>query len=89
MTTQGVTLTTATGTTAPVAFIAPARPAPYPTNGTAALFVDSIVAAEPDYLVITRSDGGLLSLRSFDFAEFGAAALSRRSGSHTNMRSKT
>jgi hypothetical protein len=74
LTTQGVTLTTATGTTAPVAFLAPTRPQPYPANGTAALFVDSIVAAEPDYLAITRSDGGLLSLQSFDFAEFGAFA---------------
>jgi hypothetical protein len=72
--TQGYTLTTATGSTAPVAFLAPTRPDFYPTNGTAALFIDSIVAAEQDYLAISRSDGGLLSLRSFDFAEFGAAA---------------
>jgi hypothetical protein len=73
LTTQGYTLTTATGTTGPVAFLAPTRPGLYPTNGTAALFIDSIVAADQDYLAISRSDGGLLSLRSFDFAEFGAA----------------
>ena len=36
------------------------------------MFVDSIVAADQDYLALSRSDGGLLSLRSFDFAEFGA-----------------
>jgi hypothetical protein len=73
LTTQGYTLTTATGSTAPIGFLAPTRPELYPTNGTAALFVDSIVAAEQDYLAINRSDGGLLSLRSFDFAEFGAS----------------
>jgi hypothetical protein len=71
--TQGYTLTTATDTTAPVAFLSPRRPDAYPTNGGAALFVDSVVAAEPDYLSISRSDGGLLSLQSFDFAEFGAS----------------
>jgi MYXO-CTERM domain-containing protein len=74
LTTQGYTLTTATGASAPFAFLSPQRPDPYPTNGTAALFVDSIVAADQDYLSISRSDGGLLSLQSFDFAEFGAFA---------------
>jgi hypothetical protein len=73
LTTQGHTLTTATGDSAPIAFLSPQRPGSYPTNGTAALFVDGIVAAEQDYLSISRSDGGLLSLRSFDFAEFNAA----------------
>lgn len=72
LTTQGYRLTTATGSTAPVAFLSPTRPDFYPANGTAALFVDSIVAADQDYLALSRSDGGLLSLRSFDFAEFGA-----------------
>lgn len=72
LSTQGYTLTTATGMTAPYAFLSPTRPDFYPTNGTAALFVDSIVAAEPDYLTIARTDGGLFSLQSFDFAEFGA-----------------
>lgn len=72
LTTQGYTLTTATGTTGPVAFLSPTRPGLYPSNGTAALFIDSITAAEQDYLALSRSDGGLLSLRSFDFAEFNA-----------------
>ncbi len=72
LTTQGYTLTTATGATAPFAFLSPTRPGLYPTNGTAALFVDSITAAAQDDLSISRSDGGLLSLRSFDFAELGA-----------------
>jgi hypothetical protein len=73
LTTEGYTLTTATGASGPVAFLSPQRPELYPTNGSAALFVDSIVAAEQDYLSISRSDGGLLSLQSFDFAEFGAS----------------
>jgi hypothetical protein len=72
LSTQGYTFTTATDTTAPYAFVSPVRPDAYPTNGTAALFVDSIVAAEPDYLSLARSDGGLFSLQAFDFAEFGA-----------------
>jgi hypothetical protein len=72
LTTQGYTLTTATGTSAPFAFLSPARPDLYPTNGTAALFVDSVTAAPQDYLSISRSDGALLSLQSFDFAEFNA-----------------
>jgi hypothetical protein len=72
LTTQGYTLTTATGASAPYAFLSPLRPELFPTNGTAALFIDSIIAAEQDYLSISRSDGGLLSLQSFDFAEFGA-----------------
>ncbi len=73
LTTEGYTLTTATGASGPVAFLSPQRPELYPTNGSAALFIDSITAAEQDYLSIGRSDGGLLSLRSFDFAEFNAA----------------
>jgi hypothetical protein len=73
LTTQGYTLTTATGDSGPVAFLSPRRPAAYPTNGGAALFVDSVVAADQDYLSISRSDGGLWSLQSFDFAEFGAS----------------
>lgn len=73
LTTQGYTLTTATGTSAPFAFLSPVRPDLYPTNGSAALFIDSITAADQDYLSISRSDGGHFSLRSFDFAEFNAA----------------
>lgn len=72
LTTQGYTFTTATGDSAPFAFLSPVRPDAYPTNGSAALFVDSVVAAEQDYLSISRSDGGLLALQSFDFAEFNA-----------------
>jgi hypothetical protein len=72
LTTRGYTLTTATDTTAPYAFLSPARPDFFPTNGTAALFVDSLTGAEQDYLSISRSDGTLLSLQSFDFAELGA-----------------
>jgi hypothetical protein len=70
---QGYTLQTQTGASAPVAFLSPQRLQPYPSNGTAALFIDSITAAEQDYLSIGRSDGGLLSLQSFDFAEFNAS----------------
>ncbi len=73
LTTQGYTLTTATGASAPYAFLSPQRPEFFPTNGTAALFIDSITAAAQDYLSISRSDGGLLSLQSFDFAEFNAS----------------
>ena len=72
LTTQGYTFTTATGTTAPYAFLSPTRPDFYPTNATAALFVDSVTAAQQDYLSISRSDGALLSLQSFDFAELNA-----------------
>jgi hypothetical protein len=73
LTTQGYTLTTATGASAPYAFLSPVRPDLYPSNGGAALFIDSVVAAEQDYVSISRSDGALLSLQSFDFAEFNAS----------------
>jgi MYXO-CTERM domain-containing protein len=70
--TRGYTLTTATGESAPFAYLSPSRPDLSPTNGTAALFVDSVTAAQQDYLSISRSDGALLSLQSFDFAELNA-----------------
>ena len=73
-TTQGYTLTTATGASAPFAYLSPLRLDLSPTNGTAALFIDSVTAAQQDYLSISRSDGALLSLQSFDFAELNAFA---------------
>ena len=72
LTTQGYTLTTATGASAPFAYLSPSRLELSPTNSTAALFIDSVTAAPQDYLSISRSDGALLSLQSFDFAELNA-----------------